>query len=165
MLGIVGILHYILGQPCQHRQSPGQIHRLRYPRQRHVGPPHGQNARRKKARAAWLANAQERETGCDPVLPPFSAMTVVQIPLGAYHEKMPTVLRAGPYRFFFYAGDAHEPPHVHVERDDSEAKFWLDPVRLQWSHGFAGSEINKIEKLVLENRQSLLDAWNEFIIG
>ncbi len=31
---------------------------------------------------------------------------------------MPTVLRTGPYRFFFYAGDRDEAPHVHVERDD-----------------------------------------------
>jgi hypothetical protein len=36
---------------------------------------------------------------------------------------MPTVLRLGPYRFFFYAGDADEPPHVHVERDKDKAKF------------------------------------------
>lgn len=42
---------------------------------------------------------------------------------------MPTVLRSGPYRFYFYAGDRAEPLHVHVERDDAEAKFWLDPVR------------------------------------
>jgi len=46
---------------------------------------------------------------------------------------MPTVLRVGPYRFFFYAGDREEPPHVHVERDDNIAKFWLDPIRLKSS--------------------------------
>jgi hypothetical protein len=44
---------------------------------------------------------------------------------------MRTVLRFGPYRFFFYAGDREEPPHVHVEREDRLAKFWLEPVRLQ----------------------------------
>lgn len=38
---------------------------------------------------------------------------------------MPTVLRTGPYRFLFYSGDAEEPVHVHVERGDSSAKFWL----------------------------------------
>ena len=54
---------------------------------------------------------------------------------------MPTVLRVGPYRFFFYAGDGDEPPHVHVERDDSEAKIWLDPVRLERSGGFSGKEL------------------------
>ncbi len=75
---------------------------------------------------------------------------------------MPTVLRNGPYRFFFYAGDRDEPPHVHVERDDCEAKLWLDPVRLQWSSGFSAREINRIEKIVLEHQQFLLERWNEF---
>ncbi|HEX9646771.1 MAG TPA: DUF4160 domain-containing protein [Alphaproteobacteria bacterium] len=50
---------------------------------------------------------------------------------------MPTILRVGPYRFFFYSGDSDEPAHIHVERDDNVAKFWLDPVRLQGSGGFA----------------------------
>lgn len=78
---------------------------------------------------------------------------------------MPTVLRSGPYRFFFYAGDQDEPPHVHVERDECEAKFWLDPVRLQRSHGFAAKEINRLEALTLANRQFLLDRWHEFFNG
>jgi hypothetical protein len=75
---------------------------------------------------------------------------------------MPTVLRSGPYRFFFYAGDRDEPPHIHVDRDECEAKLWLVPIRLQWSHGFSGREINRIEKLVLANHQNLLDGWHEF---
>jgi hypothetical protein len=50
--------------------------------------------------------------------------------------KMPTVLRVGAYRFFFYAGDRDEPVHIHVERDNNIAKFWLNPVRLQNSGGF-----------------------------
>ncbi len=78
---------------------------------------------------------------------------------------MPTVLRSGPYRLFFYAGDRDDPSHVHVERDNCEAKFWLDPVRLARSHGFAANEINKIEKLIVENQQDLLDSWNEFFNG
>jgi uncharacterized protein DUF4160 len=43
---------------------------------------------------------------------------------------MPTVLRFPSYRFFFYAGDREEPPHVHVEREDRLAKFWLEPVNI-----------------------------------
>ncbi len=78
---------------------------------------------------------------------------------------MPTVLRDGPYRFFFYAGDRDEPPHVHVERDDSEAKFWIDPVRLARSYGFSANEIGRIEKLVVDNQQTLMDSWNEFFNG
>ena len=78
---------------------------------------------------------------------------------------MPTVLRLGPYRFFFYAGDAGEPPHVHVERDRDKAKFWLDPVRLQNSGGFGRTEINRIQKLVEENREDLLRGWDEYFNG
>ncbi|MCE9548373.1 MAG: DUF4160 domain-containing protein [Planctomycetia bacterium] len=75
---------------------------------------------------------------------------------------MPTVLRSGPYRFFFYAGDRNEPVHVHVERDQSEAKFWLEPVRLEHSHGFGRGEINDIQLLVVENQQLLIESWHEF---
>lgn len=78
---------------------------------------------------------------------------------------MPTVLRVGPFRFFFYAGDGGEPPHVHVERDDCEAKFWLDPVRLERSRGFRRKEINRIHELVEEHQEQLLGGWNEFFHG
>jgi len=74
---------------------------------------------------------------------------------------VPTVLRAGSYRLFFYDGDRYEPPHIHVERDANKAKFWLDPVRLQNSGGFSRTEINRIQGLVEE----LLESWNEFFNG
>ena len=75
---------------------------------------------------------------------------------------MPTVLRSGPYRFFFYSGDKDEPPHVHVERDTQIAKFWLAPVRLQDSGGFKRMELRRVERLVEENVEDFLRAWNEF---
>lgn len=75
---------------------------------------------------------------------------------------MPTIFRSGPYRFFFYSGDGGEPPHVHVERDDCEAKFWLDPVLLVRSGGFTRREIKTIREIIEENRQTMLDAWNEY---
>ncbi|MCG6959281.1 DUF4160 domain-containing protein [bacterium BMS3Abin03] len=78
---------------------------------------------------------------------------------------MPTVLRSGPYRFFFYSGDKDEPPHIHVERDDNVAKFWLDPVRIQNSGGFNRKEINEILKLVQENGKLLESSWNEYFNG
>ena len=75
---------------------------------------------------------------------------------------MPTVPIEGPYRFFFYSGDRDEPPHIHVERENMKAKFWLNPVRLTNSGGFSRSEINRIQRLVEENREYLLRSWNEF---
>ena len=78
---------------------------------------------------------------------------------------MPTLLRVGPHRFFCYAGDRDEPPHVHVERDREEAKFWLSPVPLQNNKGFSRTEINNIQKLVEENQEQLLVDWNDFFNG
>ncbi|MGH8583621.1 MAG: DUF4160 domain-containing protein [Gammaproteobacteria bacterium] len=75
---------------------------------------------------------------------------------------MPTVLRSGPYRLFFYAGDRNEPQHVHVERDDKIAKFWLEPTRLHSSGGFSRVEIARIEKVVNDHRVELVETWNEY---
>ena len=75
---------------------------------------------------------------------------------------MPTVLRSGPYRFFFYSGDGDEPPHIHVERDQSIAKFWLDPLRLERSGGLNRGEISRIMQLVNDHIQLLRQAWDGF---
>ncbi len=39
---------------------------------------------------------------------------------------MPTLLRIEGLR--------QEPPHVHVEKGDGEAKLWLQPVQLAYSY-------------------------------
>jgi hypothetical protein len=78
---------------------------------------------------------------------------------------MPTVLNIGPYRFFFYAGDRDEPQHIHIERDDKIAKFWIDPVRLQNSGGFSRKEINQIQKIIQEHQINLRENWNEYFSG
>lgn len=75
---------------------------------------------------------------------------------------MPTILKIGPYRFFFYANDRTEPYHVHVERDDKVAKFWLDPVRLEYSGGFNRKEIKKLIYIVEKHQQKIIENWNEY---
>lgn len=78
---------------------------------------------------------------------------------------MPTVLREGPYRFFFYAGDRDESLHVHVERQGKVAKFWLDPVRLQQSGRFGRTEIAEIHNIIIQHRERFVEAWNEYFYG
>jgi len=56
----------------------------------------------------------------------------------------------------------YEPPPVHVEREESEAKFWLDPVRLERSRGFSRTELRRMEVLVGENGTFLVRAWHEY---
>jgi len=75
---------------------------------------------------------------------------------------MPTVLRSGSYRLFFFSADRDEPPHVHVERDGRRAKFWLTPVRLQDSGTFRRIELARLEKIVERNAETLLERWHEF---
>lgn len=75
---------------------------------------------------------------------------------------MPTVLRVGPYRFFFYSGDHDEPPHVHVEREAKRAKFWLAPIRLSENQGFSRAEITRLKRVVKQHESRLLEAWHEF---
>ena len=74
----------------------------------------------------------------------------------------PTVLRHGPFRFFFYSNEAGEPSHIHVQEGRKLAKFWLQPVRLAKSTGFASHELNRIESLVAEHESRFLEAWNDF---
>lgn len=75
---------------------------------------------------------------------------------------MPTVLREGAYRFFFYSGDRDEPEHVHVEREANVAKFWLDPVRLERSGGFDRRELRAIQRIVEGHESELVEAWHEY---
>ena len=78
---------------------------------------------------------------------------------------MPTVMRIGPYRFFFYSNERGEPAHIHVLRERALAKFWLEPVALAKSKHFAAHELNAIRQHVEDNVQELLEAWNEHLNG
>ncbi len=49
-----------------------------------------------------------------------------------------------------------------MEREEQEAKFWLEPVRLERSRGFGRTEIGRVEKLVAENAALLLRSWYEY---
>lgn len=75
---------------------------------------------------------------------------------------VPTVLRSGPYRLYFYSNERDEPPHIHVDRDRQSAKFWLGPISAASNFGFSARELGIIEAIVLGNEDSLLEAWNEF---
>jgi len=71
---------------------------------------------------------------------------------------MPTVLRIGPYRFFFYSNEGIEPPHVHVSSAGCEAKFWLQPVGFAWARGYNQHEMREIARYVQEHHVHLIDA-------
>ena len=78
---------------------------------------------------------------------------------------MPTVLRVGRFRFFFFSSDRVEPAHVHVEAGNGTAKFWLDPVLLAGSRGMARHELSRLQQLVVDHRDILVRAWHAHFNG
>ena len=75
---------------------------------------------------------------------------------------MPTVLRNGGYRFYFYSHEPNEPPHVHVDKAGASVKVWLDPVAVARNVGFAPRELTEVVRLVQQSRSALMEAWREF---
>lgn len=75
---------------------------------------------------------------------------------------MPTLLREGPYRFYFFSGDIGEPRHVHVDAGGSSAKFWLTPVSLHYNIGFSARELRAIERIVLQHQRKFMEAWDAY---
>lgn len=45
----------------------------------------------------------------------------------------PTVLKYGPYRFYFWSNEADR-PHVHCDNGKKSAKYWLEKAGEQYGH-------------------------------
>ena len=75
---------------------------------------------------------------------------------------MPSILRIGQFRFFFYSNEFGEPPHIHIQSDSKLAKFWLEPVLLAKSIRFTPKELRKLEKIVQENQTLFVERYNEY---
>lgn len=74
---------------------------------------------------------------------------------------MPVVLRLKGYKFLFYEADLDEPPHIHVRKENAEAKYWLSPIALARVRGFRQHELNEIERIISAYRDDLLEAWEK----
>ena len=72
---------------------------------------------------------------------------------------MPTILRIKGYRIGFYQADLVEPIHVHVRRQDGEAKYWMNPIALAGAKGFKSHELSEIERILEEYRDQVVMAW------
>ena len=79
---------------------------------------------------------------------------------------MPTALRSGPYRFYFYSYDCGEPQHMHIDRENKSAKFWLVPdILLAENHGYSRKELRDIEYITRKHLEVLKNEWNAFCSG
>ncbi|MCC6947426.1 MAG: DUF4160 domain-containing protein [Bradyrhizobiaceae bacterium] len=74
---------------------------------------------------------------------------------------MPTVLRWGSYRAFFYSNEGNEPAHVHVRSGNREVKVWLHDLSVAVNAGFPAHEITSILVELRYHREALMRAWEE----
>jgi len=76
---------------------------------------------------------------------------------------MPEVFRAEGFVVFFYANEGHEPVHVHVRKGGGFAKFWVEPVQLEYARGLKTQELTRAEQLIEQHRELILNRWHEIL--
>jgi hypothetical protein len=75
---------------------------------------------------------------------------------------MPTVLVLFGLRFYYWSRE-HEPVHVHVKRDDAEARFEIEPeVVLTENYGLNTHDLSLAEKIIRDNREYMIEHWRLF---
>ena len=74
---------------------------------------------------------------------------------------MPEVFRKYGFVFFFYANEGNEPMHVHVRKAGGFAKYWIEPIELEFSQGMKVAELKTAEELIMENVELIKLRWNE----
>ena len=75
---------------------------------------------------------------------------------------MPTLFVIDGFRFFFFSNEGHEPVHVHVEKAEKYAKFWLRPVSVAYNYKFNSVELNRIVKLIETRKDEIEGRWNDY---
>ncbi len=75
---------------------------------------------------------------------------------------MPNVDYKNGYRFYFYSHEPNEPSHVHVDKNGNSAKFCLQNMDLARNYGFSPKELGEILRIIRENRDKYLEAWNGY---
>ena len=65
------------------------------------------------------------------------------------------------YKFGFFSLDMNEQPHVHVLRAEKHAKIWLQPVDMEYNHGYNNRELNRVVDLTRRHQAELLEMWHE----
>lgn len=73
---------------------------------------------------------------------------------------VPTVLREGQFRFFFFSREETR-IHVHVSHPDGEAKFWLSPsVQLVTSVGLNQRQLREAQSVIETHLGEIKHAWH-----
>ena len=73
----------------------------------------------------------------------------------------PAVFTTHGFRFFFYS-DEEDRMHVHVEKGEAEAKFWLEPtIELASAYDCKPKTLKAMLRIVEERQNDIKHAWRE----
>lgn len=76
---------------------------------------------------------------------------------------MPKILYINGYSFLFFSNEGFERIHIHVSKGDAEAKFWIKPIiELDYSEDFNPAELRFIKSTIVQNKDLIIQKWNEY---
>lgn len=76
---------------------------------------------------------------------------------------MPEVFREMGFVFFFYTNEGNEPMHVHVRKAGGFAKYWIEPIELEFSQGMKVKDLKIAEKLIKNHVELIKNKWYEVL--
>jgi hypothetical protein len=74
---------------------------------------------------------------------------------------MPEIFREFGFVFFFYTNEGQEPMHVHARKASGFAKFWVEPVELDYAQGMKIADLKLAEQLIVEHLDLIKAKWHE----
>lgn len=73
----------------------------------------------------------------------------------------PTVFRIKGYRFYFLSNEENR-MHIHIECEDGEAKFWIEPiVSLATYVGLKPNQLTEIQRIVKRKKDEIAKEWKK----
>ena len=77
------------------------------------------------------------------------------------YNLMAEVFREFGFVFFFYSNEGQEPIHIHTRKAGGFAKFWIEPVELEYAQGMKIADLKLAEQLIVEYIDLIKIKWNE----
>ena len=79
---------------------------------------------------------------------------------------MPTILMILGWRVFFYSNEGDEPIHVHCQKGDAEAKYWIDVDGFEaieaYAYNLSPADKRTVRKIILQHFDYIVAEWNTF---
>lgn len=78
---------------------------------------------------------------------------------------MPVIFRHRGFNVFFYSneGSPREPMHVHIEKDECEAKIWVESsMGIAYNDGYNAKQLRELVGLVIAHEARIKRASHDF---